>query len=282
MPYEPGQAKRKRELEEFYPDVPDHLVGPLWEWTSSVVQYYGAKVVETLGVLLRAGGRSAEARGITFDWSALRDICTTYPDAQLAVIEDLLPRYTTESHRKRLQQHLEDGHSAYVINEHRTGLAWRVDPATMEQARQAVKDAPETPAHWLTEAWNAAYSLKPNPRQAYDAAILAVESAYGPTVIPKETHYQLGKIIGAVRDGRASNKFTVDLEDSRPTPTGVEPTTHQTDAVLEMMRAISYGQKVRHGTDGPVTINSTEEARVAVQLAVTLVQIASSKAFRLT
>ena len=47
-----------------------------------------------------------------------------------------------------------------------------------------------------------------------------------------------------------------------------------------MLRSLAYGQKTRHGDSGPATVNSETEARTAVHLAVTLVEIGTTGALR--
>ena len=97
-------------------------------------------------------------------------------------------------------------------------------------------------------------------------AIKAVEAAARPVVIPKDKLATLGKMIAAIRDK----------------PQKWETVIGEVDTVRIMMDTIWKDQVDRHGTDDPkrpLTVKQPE-AEVAVQFAVTLVQLFRTGAIR--
>lgn len=206
--------------------------------------------------------------------------CATDAEIHLQVVEFLLARAHDSEDRRSLREHLQVGNSAYDVSEDGTSLQYRADPTVRAATEQAIADANQGASHWLAEAWNDAYGRTPRPGPSYDASIKAVEATYRGVVIPNNGRGTITQVINGLRDGRA--KFVFDLEDSRGAAAGAnEPPVDTLDVVLDMLRALAYGQRVRHGEDGPVTINTDTEARAALQIAVSLVQFVSDGAFRL-
>jgi len=80
----------------------------------------------------------------------------------------------------------------------------------------------------------------------------------------------------------APQKWEFSIVDEREKPPANAPASDGVQVVLNMMRLLAYGQKERHGDDddGPVEINTDDQARAAVMLATTLVQFAVGGAFR--
>ena len=59
----------------------------------------------------------------------------------------------------------------------------------------------------LHEAWKAVYGRLPDPEEAYEKAITAVEQAGAPVVIPNNSNATLGSMISALRDQKDWGPF---------------------------------------------------------------------------
>lgn len=269
-----------------YEDVPDHLQHPLWAWASP---WLNATKPDGIGRIRAVANHMRwpyadlpRSRYSTLEASMREFIeqkCMANPETFLQVIEHLLGTHVNSAAAESLDRTLALGNSAYAVGADFKSLAMRVDPTVRRRAEATVADADPGPAHWLTDAWNDAYGREPRPGPAYDAAIRAVEAALRGVVIPNNARATITQIINALRDGRG--KFAFVLEDARGSAAGAnEPIIDGVEVVIWMLRSLAYGQKTRHGTSGTVTVNSAEEARTAVQLAVTLVQIAGSGSLR--
>lgn len=273
VPFQPGARSKARALLAFEPGVPTHLTDALWEWVSA---FLDDDTIRMVNVEFRLGLPAIDWTNHDRLTEVLRRMAHSNPDFHLELVEYLVPR-AAERDQRELEVLLAAVPSAYAVVEDE--LTTRVDPVVQAQVESAVTEAQDGPAHWLTEAWNDAYALKPRPGPAYDASIRAVEAALRDIVIPKNGRATITQIINALRDGRRN--FVFELQDSRGGAVGAnEPEVDAIDSVLAMLRALAYGQKTRHGDSGAVTINSAEEARAAVQFAVTLVQLGTSGALR--
>lgn len=114
----------------------------------------------------------------------------------------------------------------------------------------------------LAEAWHAAFGRSPDPEEAYEKAIKAVEEAGHDKVSPKNGRTSLGTM---VRDMKAQGDWRLDL-----------PAT-DADVPVKMAEALWVGQESRHGGNG-YRKPTQAEAEAAVLLAVPLVQWFSSGA----
>lgn len=197
----------------------------------------------------------AMTRGGTF-WNALDT------NKKLALLDFLLfldrEKYNAEDGQKSLEMYLRAG-----------GSEWRVgtragDPGLEKRVPQGVADAVDaivatsaTAGALLSEAWHAAYGRNPDPEEAYEKAIKAVEEAGAEAVLPKNAKATLGTMIAAVRD---QGDWSLPLESASAL-----------SAPLEMMKALWEGQESRHGGNG-YRKPTPAEAEAAVLLAVPLVQ----------
>ncbi|WP_053096482.1 hypothetical protein [Microbacterium sp. CGR1] len=107
----------------------------------------------------------------------------------------------------------------------------------------------------LAEAWHAAFGRDPDPEEAYEKSIKAVEEAAAKIVTPNNKKATLGTI---VRDLKAQKDWKLDL----PTP--------DADVAVKMADALWVGQESRHGGNG-YRKPTQAEAEAAVLLAVPLV-----------
>ncbi|MBC2906778.1 hypothetical protein H4N64_35705 [Streptomyces sp. PSKA01] len=114
----------------------------------------------------------------------------------------------------------------------------------------------------LRRAYTAAYALHPEPGRAYSEAIKAVECAAHATVEPNNTKATLGTMLTQLR--QHPGQWVVAL----PGTTGVEGE----NVVYAMASLLWKGQTSRHGAQQPTREETADEARMAVDLATSLVR----------
>ncbi|CAN5350606.1 hypothetical protein BH10ACT7_BH10ACT7_19960 [soil metagenome] len=177
---------------------------------------------------------------------------------QVALLDFLVLVTEDESKRERLEELLRAGGSEWRVGSRAgsPGLEKRV-PQGVADAADAIIATSATAGALLSEAWHAAYGRNPNPEEAYEKAIKAVEEAGAEAVLPKNPKATLGTMIAAVRD---QGDWSLPLESSSAS-----------SAPLEMMRAFGEGRESRQGGNGDRK-PTPAGAEAAVLLAVPLVQ----------
>jgi len=178
-------------------------------------------------------------------------------------------------HRGELETILSEGSSVWRINDDFSGLTRRVDATSADAATEARRAASALPtagsaAAQLTEAWNAVHRLHPDPPAAYRDAIRAVESAAHAIIEPNNRSATLGTMLGQLRDHPQLYALAI------PGPDG----TGSIAPLIGMMELLWRGQTSRHGAQTTTRSETFEEARMAVGLAVTLVQWFTAGAVR--
>jgi hypothetical protein len=162
---------------------------------------------------------------------------------------------------------LDEGRSAYRVNDAGDGLTTRVPKASMDAFKAAVSAAGQaanvgSAADLLRSAWTCAYDLHPDPPKAYRQAIAAVEAAGAGIIGPNNTKATLGTMIGQLRNAPQRYRLVI------PGPDG----TGDVDPLTAMLELIWQGQTSRHGAQSATRHETLDEARMAVHLAVMLVQ----------
>jgi hypothetical protein len=116
-------------------------------------------------------------------------------------------------------------------------------------------------ADLLKSAWTSSYDLHPDPPKAYRQAVAAIEAAAASISEPNNSRATLGTMIRRLRDTPEQYRLAIPGPDSRG---NIAPLT-------EMLDLIWKGQTSRHSAQTVTPQETLEEARMAVQLAVTLV-----------
>lgn len=178
------------------------------------------------------------------------------PAEELLDFVDWLLHRGGENQRSALSTLLAEASSAWTVGERNGnwGLVQRVSAGVKAAAAAAAGHG--SAGALLAEAWAACFGRGPNPEEAYEKAIKAVEEAGAATVSPKNSKATLGTMI---RDMKAQGDWKLDL-----------PGTAR-DVPVSMMEALWTGQESRHGGNG-YRLPTQAEAEAAVLLAVPLVQ----------
>jgi hypothetical protein len=188
------------------------------------------------------------------------DFVARLPDEELLDLADWIVHGNNASVASNLESLLEAAGSTWTVGRRNgnRGLERRVSAAVQEAAESAFARA--SAGGILAEAWKAAYGRSPDPEQAYEKAIKAVEEVASSIVSPKNTTATLGTML---RDMRAQQDWTIDLPG------------RSSFVIVEMIEALWTGQESRHGGNG-YRHPSQSEGETAVTLAVALLQLFSS------
>lgn len=255
--------------------TPSYLLEPLKKWLYEVI--LGARYAETLNRLqlkLRRTEIVRHGRGYMEVLLEGDDLLEAI-DATLHLHAGILSTATYQDPEKRrwwqeqlvkLDGILDEGGSAWRVQDTLDGLTSRVDQTVAEAVRETIGDAKSDAGEHLRLAWNAAYGVQPDPTRAYSEAIKAVEAITIPAVLPKDNTATLGKVLKHLED--TADKWTVSIDDRDGQPASA-------GAVIAMIGLLWWGQRDRHA--GPkMKVASLEAARMAVHTAATLVQWFSS------
>jgi hypothetical protein len=149
-------------------------------------------------------------------------------------------------------------------------LERRADPAAGEAIRVIANEAGRDNEH-LSRAWQLAYGQSPNPGEAYREAVKAVEVVAIPVVLPNDPAATLGKVIASMR--QSPTKWKSVFGRSVTPATGARQTP--VEVAIQMLDLLWKNQTDRHGIapDQPAAPISQEQAELAVNLALTLVQL---------
>jgi hypothetical protein len=161
---------------------------------------------------------------------------------------------------------LTEGSSAWEVT-HLTGINYalmRRESGPFAEAVEEVRTASERAGEYLYEAWRHFAGRTPVPDQAYFQAVLAVEAAAKPVVLPNDPKATLGRMIRAIESNPAAFTFALGAPEDVLPPARLLWQTHR-----------------RHGTndrEAPMGM-SQQEADAGVHLALTLVRWFTSSVF---
>jgi hypothetical protein len=157
---------------------------------------------------------------------------------------------------------LDVGASAWTVAADGRSLEKRVDPAASAAYERALTTA-DAASIELQEAWAAAFGRDPNPSDAWDHAIKAVEELLIPLVIPEVAKPNLGGVAGELR--ASSSKW-------RLVPSTASSTLDDGKSLEALIRFI-WPNPDRHGGGANRRTPNQDEAERVVHIAVAIVQI---------
>lgn len=258
--WRPLSQRRDGEAPALPDDVPRHLHEPVIDWVKVWEAETGGLKYAYLMVQWSPDLPDLvdDLSGRTFnDNGALLDVL----DAILEHGHDTATeRSVHEVLARELDAVLRLGGSAWRVADNRQGLTRRVD-TTVTRSFKTAAASQSSAADYLAEAWRLAYDRNPNPGNAYNAAIKAVEAAAVPVVSPKNRRATLGSVIRDIEAAPQIWRLAITRSDGK---VDLAP-------VLEPMRLLWQGQTDRHGS-GAKPVRITPDAAVAaVHVAVMLV-----------
>jgi hypothetical protein len=246
--------------------VPEWLEYPLREWLASQLIDDGTRqqIAARLRYMPSERFWYLEARGVPS--AALLD----WIDAALHVVthdQSSLYRSLVPDEIQQIDAVLRDGRSVWKVCKAGDSLERRHDPVVMTAMHEAGESAAAAnriaASTHLQTAWDAAHRFQPDPSTAYREAVLAVEAAAIPVVVPAQAGATLGHVLGQL--DRQGHLYEVAIRDK----SGVSvPVT----AVVQMIRMLWEGHTDRHEGVTPAIPITKEAAQMAATLAVTLVQ----------
>lgn len=205
--------------ESLHEGVPSHLISPLVYWLQGQFGYR-AKTGMRVGLMnnVAMGARLPARPGLRA--SGLQDeiigICLDDSEAFLNTIDCTLHLGRSPSD---LDSILTLGGSMWTVASDGLSLQRRVEEASARSAEDAISTGNQAGSE-LESAWAAAYGRSPNPSDAWDHAIKAIESVLIPIVAPKQSKPQLGHVIGQLRANPQGWRFVLpgSADDYSPAP----------------------------------------------------------------
>ncbi|MGW5515299.1 hypothetical protein [Nocardia africana] len=265
QPFSSRNAGQPADL-SWHEGVPEWLEYPLREWLASQLIDDGTRrqIAARLRYMPSEQFWYLQARGVPsaalLDWiDAALHVMT---NDRSSLYRDLVP-----DEIQQIDAVLRDGRSVWNVCKAGDSLERRHDPVVMTAMREASKNAAAadriaSSAH-LQAAWDAAHKFHPDPSTAYREAILAVEAAAIPVVVPAQAGATLGHVLGQL--DRQGHLYSMAIRDKSGVSIPVA-------AVVQMIRLLWEGHTDRHEGVTPAIPITKEAAQMAATLAVTLVQ----------
>jgi hypothetical protein len=248
--------------------VPDYLQHALIEWLRTEFGWHRTSVqggvnqafLQTLATATRIPVKASyEIGGISDQITASiqRD-----EDLFLDVLDATLYLKDGRADSHGLRNILEIGASAWTVDSNDRGLQKRVEEAAQASYALAVSGSDAVSAE-LGEAWQSVFGRNPDPSDAWDHAIKAVEELLIPLVLPGVAKPNLGGVAGELR--AASIKWHLEIASSS--------TTLDDGRTVEAMIRLIWPNPDRHGGGNARRAPSQAEAERVVHLAVAIVQL---------
>jgi hypothetical protein len=181
-------------------------------------------------------------------------------EADTLRLVDVMLGHARYANHSILDKLLLEGGSLWAVGERagRLALARRVPEGVQIAAVETIQRSGSA-GELLAEAWQACFGMDPDPEDAYEKAIKAVEEAGAAIVLPDNPKATLGTMLATM----GHQDWRLPLEEATAHPSN--------DVARKMARALWSGQESRHGGNG-YRKPTMEEAEAAVFLAVPLVQ----------
>jgi hypothetical protein len=248
--------------------IPDHLRYPVRYWLEGRYGFRDRERPEFMMDVAVAVGIQVDP---SYESGGIMDqiIGAAESDADLCLdILDATLHIANGAEANSLRRLLDAGGSAWTVAADGKSIQRRVDATTAAAAAQAIAPADQASAE-LAEAWAKVYGLSPDPSDAWDHAIKAIEAVLIPIVVPAKTKATLGDVLGVMRANPGGWTFTL----------GTSSTTVGPVETVEAMLKMMWPNPDRHGGGGGSRVPSLAEAEAVVQLAVVVVSWCRSGAF---
>lgn len=238
--------------------VPDHLRYPLRRWLEDQFGFRSNRGMNMSRML------SASMRlGIPIDrqHDIMEQIFAATLEGEESTL-DLVDAVVNQAHEvsaDHLREMLRDAGSVWTVSPDGNRLERRVDAFAAESYEAAACPDDEAAAE-LRQAWTSTYGLHPNPSDAWDHSIKALEAVLIPIVIPSKSKPTLGDVVSTLQ----SSEFAFDLETSHR---DLRP-----KATLEALLRFIWPNPDRHAGSGGKRTPSVSEAEAVLQLTVAIVQ----------
>lgn len=163
---------------------------------------------------------------------------------------------------RSLRQVLDLGSSSLTVSPDGQRIVDLVDSTMTTVAADAMSLSDDVSAD-LAKAWEHAYGRTPDPSDAWDHAIKALEGVLAPTVLPNEAKPTLGRIVGHLRSQGTQFRLVFPQNDFG----------HDVSALVTMLDQI-WVNPDRHADGGTKRLPTLTEARAVVSLSAAIIQIA--------
>lgn len=258
---------------DLFEGIPVHLRQSVDDWLSDAVRSLGSGIGSTSQAVYNRLERVLRLPGDT-DGQMLTILLDAYPEQSLDVI-DALVRWTaaayddTPQHKQKDRQFLVDRVVEMSHLLHEGGSAWKVAElpgggfGLQRRVTEAVAIAAEAQMSGDTSAnrhlrfaWHHLYGRSPDPSQALDEAVKAIEAAGKPVISPTNSKATLGTMIADLRN--KPEKWATSIG--------------TVDQLRERLAAI-WTVQPRHGTDDPNAVVDVPQdvAEAAVHDALSIV-----------
>jgi hypothetical protein len=242
----------KQEPNTPYDGVPPHLVQPFVNWIQKFFQdsynTINNSMLRYIGLINKVViAPNGDERDLL---NQILNQCTQDEEFCLDIMDSILNFGRTDPGAvDELELVLALGGSNWRVAPDRNALVQRLDETAVGQSSAE-----------LAEAWRNAYGRNPNPSDAWDHAIKAVETVLIPIVCPTKNKPTLADVAGCLK--AQPDQWKLQLE-ANGTIGAVE--------TMEAMLRLIWPNPDRHGGAGRRT-PTPEESQAVVQLAVALVQ----------
>lgn len=239
--------------------APEHLRRPLYHWLTETL-FDSDDATSSMYAVMAA----CRIPSVTSDneWAAaeisISNYCHASSEQFLDVLHAVLQIEVTVEDVDRLERLLAYGGSAWTAT--LKGLQRRVD-MTAQVAFDLAAQPADVASGELKEAWSKAYGRAPDPSDAWDHAIKAVEAILIPVVVPNQAKPTLGHVVSHLATQGRLWKLLLPGADDRYS---VEP-------LVGMLRLL-WPNPDRHGSPEHRRAPTLEEAQAVVHLAVTILQ----------
>lgn len=263
-----SQRVGRRAVSAPSPEVEDHMRVVLGQWIDRRAEIFQAYA---------NADRMASLFGARLEWEGIRRVdqfvsraqqdTESYFDAIEILMRTRPGKYGDPAGGSidTLETALSMSGSAWTVSPSKDQLVERIDETALEQARSATQ-VQDNATDDLLEAWNQAFGRQPDPSDAWDHAIKAVEHIYSPLVLAARAMNNkstLGSVIGELKQNRTGWTAEVSTDPNDP---------HSGADVIRSMLEALWGNPDRHGGGSKWRKPELPDAQALVPLAVTLVQ----------